>query len=114
MIRDIESFRASLQGDTPPPDLSVALKALWYDARGDWNAAHRAAQDDDSLDGELAESLCRELEQHLAECPDCRTVYDTLSRTIHIYRSLRDTPSELPQGVEERLIHRVKVSLSMD
>ncbi len=65
----------------------------------------------DYLDGELAESLCRELEQHLAECPDCQTVYDTLSRTIHIYRALRDAPAELPQEVEERLIHRIKVSL---
>ncbi|MGB9750970.1 MAG: hypothetical protein C0183_21120 [Roseiflexus castenholzii] len=70
------------------------------------------AQLNDYLDGELAESLCRELEQHLAECPDCRTVYDTLSRTIHIYRALRDVPAELPQGVEERLIYRIKVSLN--
>lgn len=70
------------------------------------------AQLNDYLDGELAESLCRELEQHLAECPDCQTVYDTLSRTIHIYRALRDAPTELPQEVEERLIHRIKVSLN--
>lgn len=70
------------------------------------------AQLNDYLDGELAEALCRELEQHLAECPDCRTVYDTLSHTIHIYRALRDTPAELPQEVEERLIRRIKISLN--
>lgn len=72
------------------------------------------AQLNDYLDGELAESLCRELEQHLAECPDCRTVYDTLSRTIHVYRALRDAPAELPQEVEERLIRRINVSLSTE
>jgi anti-sigma factor (TIGR02949 family) len=71
------------------------------------------AQLNDYLDGELAESLCRELEQHLAECPDCRTVYDSLSRTIHIYRTLRDVPAELSQDVEERLMHRIKVSLNV-
>lgn len=69
------------------------------------------AQLNDYLDGELAESLCRELEHHLAECPDCRTVFDTLSRTMYIYRSLRDEPVDLPNGVEERLIQRITVSL---
>ncbi|MGQ9550516.1 MAG: anti-sigma factor family protein [Roseiflexus sp.] len=69
------------------------------------------AQLNDYLDGELAESLCRELEYHLAACPDCRTVYDTLSRTIRIYRSLRDEPFELPPGVEERLIARITLAL---
>jgi len=69
------------------------------------------AQLNDYLDGELAESLCRELEYHLASCPDCRTVYDTLSRTIHIYRALRDEPLDLPPGVEARLMARITLTL---
>lgn len=28
----------------PPSELSVLLKALWYDANGDWEAAHNIAQ----------------------------------------------------------------------
>lgn len=62
------------------------------------------AQLNDYADGELSAAVCRELEHHLAECPDCRAVYDTLSRTIRIYRSLRDVQVELPLDVEERLL----------
>lgn len=61
----------------------------------------------DYADGELGADLCRELEQHLAECPDCRAVYDTLTGTIRIYRSLRDLPLELPPGIEERLLRHI-------
>ncbi len=28
----------------PPPGPSLALRALWLDARGDWDGAHQAAQ----------------------------------------------------------------------
>ncbi|MFM7677719.1 MAG: hypothetical protein ACKO83_02590 [Roseiflexaceae bacterium] len=30
---------------------SAACKALWYDAQGNWTAAHDALQDDNSRDG---------------------------------------------------------------
>ena len=40
---------------SPPPrrpsNLPAALAALWYDGRGDWNAAHEAAQSDEGRDG---------------------------------------------------------------
>jgi anti-sigma factor RsiW len=55
----------------------------------------------DYIDGELAESLCAELERHLADCPDCRVVVDTTRKTISLYR--RYGQAELPQGVAERL-----------
>lgn len=43
-----EQFAAagSLPADTPAP-----LRALWLDARGDWDAAHAAAQEDGGRDG---------------------------------------------------------------
>jgi hypothetical protein len=40
-----EEFRASLSNATPPPDLTPALRALWTDGHGDWDGAHRIAQD---------------------------------------------------------------------
>jgi hypothetical protein len=46
----VEEFRASIAGSVPP-DVSPVLLALWHDARGDWTAAHRIAQDIDSDDG---------------------------------------------------------------
>lgn len=46
----LDEFKATLTGDAPP-DLSDALRALWYDARGDWDQAHRIAQDVADPDG---------------------------------------------------------------
>ncbi len=43
----LDEFKASLESDTPP-DVSVPLLGLWHDARGDWDRAHRAVQDDPS------------------------------------------------------------------
>ena len=43
---DLAAFRASLVSPEPPLDLSHALRALWLDARGDWEGAHDAAQAD--------------------------------------------------------------------
>ena len=40
---DIEAFRSSLSAPEPPA-LSPALRALWLDARGNWDGAHEAAQ----------------------------------------------------------------------
>ena len=38
-----DAFKNSLDKDTPPSDCSIALQALWYDAKGDWNKAHDLA-----------------------------------------------------------------------
>jgi hypothetical protein len=46
----LEEFRASLAG-TAPPQVAPALRALWHDARGDWDAAHSVAQDVDDASG---------------------------------------------------------------
>lgn len=40
-----DEFRASLKAPVPPIDLLPALLALWHDGRGDWDEAHRVAQD---------------------------------------------------------------------
>ena len=42
---DVVSFRESLTADTPPDEASVYLKALWYDAKDQWDAAHSLIQD---------------------------------------------------------------------
>ena len=41
----IDEFRASLKNAAAPPCLTPALTALWTDGRGDWDGAHRIAQD---------------------------------------------------------------------
>jgi hypothetical protein len=46
----LDEFRATL-GLTKPPALTPPLLALWHDARGDWDAAHKVAQEIDSEAG---------------------------------------------------------------
>lgn len=41
----IEEFKLSLKQITPPDGLSDLLKALWWDAKNDWDQAHHIAQD---------------------------------------------------------------------
>jgi anti-sigma factor RsiW len=53
------------------------------------------------VDGELEAALCAELEAHLAECPDCRVMVDTLRKTIVLYRS--QSRADLPADVQARL-----------
>ena len=49
MTRD--EFKRSLGNAAPPPGLTPVLVALWHDAKGDWEAAHRVAQDVDDENG---------------------------------------------------------------
>lgn len=44
---NLASFKESLSGSEPPQNLSVYLNALWYDAKGDWERAHKLIQDVD-------------------------------------------------------------------
>jgi hypothetical protein len=44
---DLAAFRASLTHSSPPLNLSPALRALWLEARGDWDGAHDSAQADE-------------------------------------------------------------------
>lgn len=42
---DLTQFKQSLSANEPLIGASVYLKALWYDAKGDWHKAHNAIQD---------------------------------------------------------------------
>jgi hypothetical protein len=37
-------FERSLEAAQPPTSLHLALQALWWDGKGDWNKAHECAQ----------------------------------------------------------------------
>jgi hypothetical protein len=39
-------FAASVTKVAPPPGLTSALTAVWFDARGDWSGAHAWVQED--------------------------------------------------------------------
>ena len=82
---DLAAFRASLVADAPPPDLGLALKALWFDARGDWDGAHNAAQADEGGAGDWVHAYLHRKEgdasnaaywYRRARKPVCRTSLD--------------------------------------
>jgi anti-sigma factor RsiW len=53
------------------------------------------------LDQDLLGEVCRQIEEHLAQCPHCRVEVSTLKKTIELYHQI---PSkDVPGTVEERL-----------
>ena len=43
--KDFNQFLETLSSQNPPKELPLALKALWFDAQGNWKASHDIAQD---------------------------------------------------------------------
>ncbi|MDT7830501.1 hypothetical protein RQM65_17665 [Pricia sp. S334] len=43
--KNYDDFEATLQQSEPNREWPAALKSLWYDAKGDWEASHDIAQD---------------------------------------------------------------------
>jgi hypothetical protein len=50
VVVKIADFKASLSGAAPAPGLDAPLAALWWAAKGNWDAAHKIAQDQDTPD----------------------------------------------------------------
>ncbi len=64
----------------------------------------------DYLDGAVQEAVCREIEKHLAECPDCRVQVDTLKKTITLYRLA--PREEVPAETHVRLWKVLELEMS--
>ncbi len=63
---------------------------------------HLKSQLSSYIDGELDESICQEIEKHLAGCDRCKIVIDTLKKTVILYR---EAPEEtVPPAVHTRLV----------
>ena len=52
-INSYQEFQQSLQNNMPDQDWSDGLKALWFDAKGDWGSSHNIAQEMHSNLGSL-------------------------------------------------------------
>jgi predicted anti-sigma-YlaC factor YlaD len=55
----------------------------------------------DYIDDELAEELCEELESHLVDCPNCRVMLDSLTKTVRVYCA--DKEERLPEALSKKL-----------
>jgi hypothetical protein len=58
-------FKASLSGAAPAPELAAPLAALWWAAKGDWDRAHRIAQDEANADGAWVHAYLHRVEGDL-------------------------------------------------
>jgi hypothetical protein len=47
MVATIELFESSLAEASPPDGYDLALQALWWAGKGDWNRAHECVQQDE-------------------------------------------------------------------
>ena len=46
-----KEFQKTLNGEHPPHQTNPIIKALWYDAKGNWNQSHEIIQDIHSAAG---------------------------------------------------------------
>ena len=60
---DVEVFESSLgSGREPPAELGNELKALWHDAKGDWEKAHELCQSAGSREGDWVHAYLHRVE----------------------------------------------------
>ncbi len=62
----LEEFRATLAFRDPPEGAGLALRALWQDAKGNWEAAHKIAQAQTGEDGAWAHAYLHRKEGDLS------------------------------------------------
>lgn len=61
----IADFKASLSGAAPAPQFGAPLAALWWAAKGNWDEAHKIAQDQDSADAAWVHAYLHRVEGDL-------------------------------------------------
>ena len=60
---DFEEFESSVNDNNEPPaDMSQELKALWYDAKGNWDKAHELCQGAGTRDGDWVHAYLHRVE----------------------------------------------------
>ena len=56
----------------------------------------------DYLDDTLDRAMRAELERHLTKCSDCRVIWDTIRKTVRVYKGLQPYP--IPPQLESRVL----------
>ena len=82
---DLKTFKASTKKNKPPKDISPCLEAMWYQAKGNWEEAHRLAQSEKSSAGSWVHAFLHRVEgdlgnaaywYRLADRPVCTSSLD--------------------------------------
>ncbi len=62
----VDDFKASVEtADKPNSDLNDVLKALWYDAKGNWEKAHELCQSAGNKEGDWVHAYLHRVEGDL-------------------------------------------------
>jgi len=59
---NLKAFKSSTDEAHPPKGISPALEALWHQAKGNWDAAHRLAQSQDNPAGKWVHAYLHRIE----------------------------------------------------
>jgi len=62
------------------------------------------------LDGELDDAVCREIERHFRQCPECRECVDSMKKTIQLCKAV--ATEEMPDDARQRLRSMLRECLS--
>ncbi|MGB9116257.1 hypothetical protein [Bradyrhizobium sp.] len=58
-------FKSSLSGAAPAPQLNAPVAALWWAAKGGWDAAHKLVQDEATADAAWVHAYLHRVEGDL-------------------------------------------------
>jgi hypothetical protein len=81
----LDEFKRTTSEAQPPTTLSAPLRALWHDAKGQWDTAHEVAQNIDDTTGAWIHAYLHRKEGDLgnagywyrrAQKPECRSSLD--------------------------------------
>jgi hypothetical protein len=76
---NLQTLKDSLTNDSPPAGLSVPLQALWYQAKGDWTAAHDLLQNQNDPAGCWVHAL---LHREEGDMPNANYWYRRAGRSM--------------------------------
>jgi hypothetical protein len=79
MVVTLAEFNSSVASAAPPADLAPPLAALWWAAKGDWDRAHKLAQDDE---GENAAWVHAYLHRVEGDLPNARYWYGVARKPL--------------------------------
>ena len=65
MVVSMADFRASLSGAAPAPGLDPPLAALWWAAKGNWDAAHKIVMAEETAEAAWVHAYLHRVEGDL-------------------------------------------------
>ncbi len=64
----------------------------------------------DYLGGDMDSEMCKEVKDHLDSCPECKTYFDSIKKTITICRDSEDI-HQASDECKEKIIENIKLEV---